>query len=176
MVASALDEGADVGYHDKNRWNATALHLAGRANHLSVVNLLLERKAPTEARCGDGETALHWCAYWGRLEVVKALVEAGARLDCQNVKGRTALGWAKNREGLKFSLVSERCEEGRAAVVEYLQEKMDSAEVTAEIEKTRALAQTLQISGTPTFVMQDELLRGYLPYDQMKAILEEKRG
>ena len=53
---------------------------------------------------------------------------------------------------------------------------MDSAEVTAEIEKTRALAQTLQISGTPTFVMQDELLRGYLPYDQMKAILEEKRG
>lgn len=59
---------------------------------------------------------------------------------------------------------------------EAIQEKMDSAEVTAEIEKTRALAQTLQISGTPTFVMQDELLRGYLPYDQMKAILEEKRG
>ena len=57
-----------------------------------------------------------------------------------------------------------------------IQEKMDSAEVTAEIEKTRALAHTLQISGTPTFVMQDELLRGYLPYDQMKAILEEKRG
>lgn len=55
-------------------------------------------------------------------------------------------------------------------------EKMDSAEVTEEIAKTRALAQTLAISGTPTFVMQDELLRGYLPYDQMKAILEEKRG
>lgn len=55
-------------------------------------------------------------------------------------------------------------------------EKMDSAEVTAEIEKTRELAQTLTISGTPTFVMEDELLRGYLPYDQMKAIVEEKRG
>ena len=55
-------------------------------------------------------------------------------------------------------------------------EKMDSAEVTEEIAKTRALAQILSISGTPTFVMQDELLRGYLPYDQMKAILEEKRG
>jgi protein-disulfide isomerase len=54
--------------------------------------------------------------------------------------------------------------------------KMDSAEVTAEIAKTRALAQVLSISGTPTFVMQDELLRGYLPYDQMKAIMEEKRG
>jgi len=55
-------------------------------------------------------------------------------------------------------------------------EKMDSAEVTAEIEKTRDLAQTLSISGTPTFVMDDELLRGYLPYDQMKAIVDEKRG
>jgi len=28
---------------------------------------------------------------------------------------------------------------------------------------------------TPTFVMQDELLRGYLPYDQMKAIVAGKR-
>ncbi|WP_372989148.1 DsbA family protein [Sulfitobacter sp.] len=55
-------------------------------------------------------------------------------------------------------------------------EKMDSAEVTEEIAKTRALAQAMNISGTPTFVMDDELLRGYLPYDQMKAILEEKRG
>jgi protein-disulfide isomerase len=59
---------------------------------------------------------------------------------------------------------------------EAIVEKMDSAEVTEEIAKTRALAQTLAISGTPTFVMQDELLRGYLPYDQMKSILEEKRG
>ncbi len=55
-------------------------------------------------------------------------------------------------------------------------EKMASAEVTDAIQKTRDLAQALQISGTPTFVMQDELLRGYLPYDQMKSIVEEKRG
>ena len=55
-------------------------------------------------------------------------------------------------------------------------EKMDSAEVTEAIEKTRALADALQISGTPTFVMEDEMLRGYVPYDQMKAIVKEKRG
>ena len=53
---------------------------------------------------------------------------------------------------------------------------MDSDAVTREIAETRALAQTLQISGTPTFVMQDEMLRGYLPYDQMQAMVEEKRG
>ena len=55
-------------------------------------------------------------------------------------------------------------------------EKMDSAEVTEAIEKTRALADALQLSGTPTFVMEDEMLRGYVPYDQMKAIVKEKRG
>ena len=56
-----------------------------------------------------------------------------------------------------------------------IQKEMDSAEVTAAIANTRELAQAMQISGTPTFVMQDELLRGYLPYDQMKAIVAEKR-
>ncbi|MFY0648171.1 DsbA family protein [Sulfitobacter geojensis] len=53
---------------------------------------------------------------------------------------------------------------------------MDSDAVTQEIAQTRALAQRLQITGTPTFVMKDELLRGYLPYDQMQALLDEKRG
>lgn len=53
---------------------------------------------------------------------------------------------------------------------------MDSDAVTQEIADTRALAERLQITGTPTFVMKDELLRGYLPYEQMKALLDEKRG
>ena len=55
-------------------------------------------------------------------------------------------------------------------------DRMNSDEVTAEIAETRALAQRLQISGTPTFVLQDELLRGYLPLDQMQAIVDAKRG
>ncbi|SFM41841.1 DsbA family protein [Shimia aestuarii] len=53
---------------------------------------------------------------------------------------------------------------------------MDSAEVTEEIRQTRALAQKLQISGTPTFVLQDQLLRGYLPLDNMLALVDEKRA
>lgn len=54
--------------------------------------------------------------------------------------------------------------------------QMGSAEVTDEIRRTRALAQQLQISGTPTFVLQDELLRGYLPLDQLLQLVEEKRS
>ncbi len=57
-----------------------------------------------------------------------------------------------------------------------IEARMDSAEVAREISETRALAQKLNITGTPTFVMQDEMLRGYLPYDQMKAMVAEKRG
>ncbi|MDK3072970.1 DsbA family protein [Sedimentitalea sp. JM2-8] len=53
--------------------------------------------------------------------------------------------------------------------------RMDSEEVTQEIAATRALAQRLQISGTPTFVLEDELLRGYLPADQMELIVADKR-
>jgi len=57
-----------------------------------------------------------------------------------------------------------------------IEARMNAPEVTAEIEQTRALAELLKISGTPTFVMKDELLRGYLTLDQMQAMIAEKRG
>lgn len=60
--------------------------------------------------------------------------------------------------------------------VDAIEAMMDSDAVTQEIAETRALAQRLNISGTPTFVMKDELLRGYLPFDQMMALVNEKRG
>lgn len=54
--------------------------------------------------------------------------------------------------------------------------QMDDDAVTEEIRTTRALAQKLNISGTPTFVMQDQLLRGYLPYEAMASLVGEKRA
>lgn len=60
--------------------------------------------------------------------------------------------------------------------VDAVEAKMDSEEVSDEIRRTRALAQRMQIQGTPTFVLEDELLRGYLPYDQMLDIVKDKRG
>ena len=53
---------------------------------------------------------------------------------------------------------------------------MESDEVNKVLSETRALAQALQINGTPTFVLQDEMLRGYLPFDQMMELVSEKRG
>ncbi|MCX7888967.1 MAG: DsbA family protein [Rhodobacteraceae bacterium] len=53
---------------------------------------------------------------------------------------------------------------------------MDAPEVTRVIEENHALAQKLQISGTPTFVLGDTMLRGYLPLDTMREIVAEVRG
>ena len=52
---------------------------------------------------------------------------------------------------------------------------MESEEVTNEIRATRALAQQMQITGTPTFVLQDEMIRGYVPVDQMLVMVAKKR-
>ena len=48
--------------------------------------------------------------------------------------------------------------------------------VTEVIDANRALAQRLEIRGTPTFVMNGEMLRGYLPLDQMRAAVNAVRG
>lgn len=53
---------------------------------------------------------------------------------------------------------------------------MDSDSVSQEIANTRALAQRLNISGTPTFVLQNELLRGYLPLANMREVVKDQRG
>ena len=52
---------------------------------------------------------------------------------------------------------------------------MESNEVNGMIAYTRTLAERLKISGTPTFVMNDELIRGYVPFDALINIVDNKR-
>ncbi len=54
--------------------------------------------------------------------------------------------------------------------------KMDSAEVTQVIADAHQLAGALQISGTPTFVLKDELLRGYVPLANMQDLVAAARA
>jgi len=59
--------------------------------------------------------------------------------------------------------------------------RMRSTEVTEVLAENRALAQRLQISGTPSFVMggpgdRSELLRGFLPASELHAIAADLRG
>ncbi len=53
---------------------------------------------------------------------------------------------------------------------------MDTPEVTKVIEANHRLAQSLQISGTPTFVLGDQMLRGFVPLDDMRDVVAEIRG
>lgn len=54
--------------------------------------------------------------------------------------------------------------------------RMNADEVTAVIAANHAMADKLQISGTPTFVLGDQLLRGYVPLDAMRQLVAEERA
>ena len=54
--------------------------------------------------------------------------------------------------------------------------RMDSAEVAAEIEATGALARALGINGTPTFVLGEQLVRGYVPAEAMSDVIARMRA
>ena len=57
-----------------------------------------------------------------------------------------------------------------------IENAMESNEVNGMIAYTRTLAERLKISGTPTFVMNDELIRGYVPFDALINIVGNKRN
>lgn len=53
--------------------------------------------------------------------------------------------------------------------------RMAAPEVTAVIADNRALAQRLGISGTPTFVVEDRIVRGYVPLATMLDLVDTVR-
>jgi protein-disulfide isomerase len=55
-------------------------------------------------------------------------------------------------------------------------ERMNSEEVTAVIAANRSLAEILAVSGTPTFVMGGQMLRGYVPLESMMEIVAQERA
>ncbi len=54
--------------------------------------------------------------------------------------------------------------------------QMDSDEVTRRLDETRRLADALEISGTPTFVFGNQMVRGYVPVAGMRDLVAELRS
>jgi protein-disulfide isomerase len=54
--------------------------------------------------------------------------------------------------------------------------KMATADVKSVIDQNHALASTMAISGTPTFVVDQTMVRGYLPLDDMRQIVADQRA
>ena len=53
---------------------------------------------------------------------------------------------------------------------------MQSDAVTAVIAANRALGETMNVNGTPTFIVDQTMLRGYVPLDGMRQIVAEERN
>lgn len=69
-----------------------------------------------------------------------------------------------------------RMAEGFGMDAAAITDTMNTDEVLRIIGENRALGQRLAINGTPTFVVQDELLRGYVPLEQMQQIVARARS
>ncbi|MEM6481722.1 MAG: DsbA family protein [Pseudomonadota bacterium] len=54
--------------------------------------------------------------------------------------------------------------------------EMDSPEVTDVIDANISLGQALRINGTPTFVLGEQMLRGFLSVDEMLRVAEAARA
>jgi len=54
--------------------------------------------------------------------------------------------------------------------------RMSTPEVMSVIQANHALADTMDISGTPTFVIDRTMVRGYVPLDGMRQIVAGQRG
>ncbi len=57
-----------------------------------------------------------------------------------------------------------------------LRKRAASAEIEARIGDNYALARTLGLRGTPSFILGNQIIRGYLPLDQMQAAVAEARA
>jgi protein-disulfide isomerase len=53
--------------------------------------------------------------------------------------------------------------------------KMGSPEVKSVIDGNYGLAEAMEISGTPTFIVKDVLLRGYVPLADLQGIVKDAR-
>ncbi len=72
---------------------------------------------------------------------------------------------------LSLPMIAETLDIDSAKMVE----TMNTALVTQILQSNRSLGQQMQISGTPTFVVGNQMLRGYVPLAQMQQIVDDVR-
>lgn len=76
--------------------------------------------------------------------------------------------------------VNEASLEGIAADLdldwEAISAEMNVAAVDTRIEDALALGQSMGVSGTPSFVFGDQMVRGYVPLDVMREIVADERS
>lgn len=72
-----------------------------------------------------------------------------------------AIGFIANKVGLDGAVILAQ---------------LNQASVDDQIRKTRQLGETLSITGTPAFIINDQIIRGYIPGNAMEQIIAELRA
>ncbi|MEM9049201.1 MAG: DsbA family protein [Pseudomonadota bacterium] len=72
--------------------------------------------------------------------------------------------------------VLDRLAERAGVDVAQMREDMNDPEINAQIERNHQLAQMLRITGTPTFVIGDRIVRGFVPLDEMNRVVQLARN
>ncbi|MEO1611572.1 MAG: DsbA family protein, partial [Pseudomonadota bacterium] len=78
------------------------------------------------------------------------------------------------RGELSQSAVVTLAEESGLDIVR-LREDIEDPQIAANIQRTYALARQLQINGTPGFVIGGRIVRGFVPFDQLREMVEDAR-
>lgn len=81
-----------------------------------------------------------------------------------------------NHSGAKNDAVFKKLAEDVGLDVDQLEKDKDDPEIAAKIQQNIQSAQQLGISGTPGFMIGDQLVRGYIPAAQMKNVISQVRG
>jgi protein-disulfide isomerase len=69
-----------------------------------------------------------------------------------------------------------RLAEEAGYAVDALRELAESTEIDDRLQQNYQLARSLGLQGTPAFVVGDEIIRGYLPADEMLAAVQDARA
>lgn len=60
--------------------------------------------------------------------------------------------------------------------VEAMQARQNDDDITSLLAENRRVAEALAITGTPTFIVGDEVVRGYLPQSDLQAVVDAARN
>ncbi|KAF4340691.1 beta transducin [Fusarium beomiforme] len=91
-----LERGAAIEAKESDNGD-TALILAARYGHRSMVELLLQFGAKINVRSAEGDTALAVAAHRGHASLVQYLIEVGADIELRNINGNTPLAIAARK-------------------------------------------------------------------------------
>ncbi|MEM8789550.1 MAG: DsbA family protein [Pseudomonadota bacterium] len=127
---------------------------------------------------GDGNIRL----IQKELPILGPLSEQAARAATAVLLGQPAEVYAdfsdrlmRHQGPLSAALINRYASQAGADVAA-MRAAADGDAVTAHLNSNRALARALRVTGTPTFVIGDQLVRGYLQAEQMEALIAAQRA